>query len=333
MRTLFHCSDVHFGPPHLPRLAAGVIDFVAAHRPDLAVISGDLTQRAKPRQFREAREWVDRIPAPTLVVPGNHDVPMYRFWERALDPLAAYRRYFSSELEPIFRDDEMLVVGINTAFNWTIKDGRITLRRLLAVGELLAAAPAGIFKVVVAHHQLIPPPEFGSQRVLANAYEAIDLFSAAGVDLILSGHLHHAYIGNSEEFYPKGRPPIVILHSGTTTSSRGRGGERNRNTCNSIQVDSQSMLISHHGWQAQLGRFAEQSRHWYPRQQRVPYTLEGLVPAGMPAKGDFLDETPRSKREGASPSPPEGWEGDRGVAGGDPIDASSRPPPPHRSAV
>ena len=107
----------------------------------------------------------------------------------------------------------------------------------------------------MAHHHLIPPPNFGTQRVLANAYEAIDLFSSAGVDLILSGHLHQAYIGNSEEFYPKGRPPVVILHSGTTTSNRGRGGERERNTCNWIQVDGKSMVVSHYRWHHTLGPF------------------------------------------------------------------------------
>jgi len=277
VRTIFHISDVHFGPPHLPRVARGVLEFIDLHRPDMVVLSGDLTQRAKPEQFRQAREFVDNIPVPTLVVPGNHDVPMYRVWQRVFDPFGTYRRHFSEELEPVYRDDEMLVVGINTAFNWTIKDGRIKLKRLLEVGELMASVPETVFKVVVAHHHLIPPPNFGTQRVLANAYDAIDLFSSAGVDLILSGHLHQAYIGNSEEFYPKGRPPVVILHSGTTTSNRGRAGERERNTCNWIRVDGQSMVVSHQRWHHDLGRFAEHSRHWYPRQEVQPYTLEGLT--------------------------------------------------------
>jgi 3',5'-cyclic AMP phosphodiesterase CpdA len=257
-----------------------VLEFVARNRPDLVVLSGDLTQRARPEQFRQAREFVDRIPVPTLAVPGNHDVPLYRVWERLFNPFGCYRRCFSPELEPIFRDDEMLVVGVNTAFGWTTKEGRITLRRLLEVEQLLRGLPESVFKVVVAHHHLIPPPNFGTQRVLANAYEAIDLFSSAGVDLILSGHQHQAYIGNSEEFYPKGRPPVVILHSGTTTSNRGRGGERESNTCNWIQVDGESMVVSHYRWHHSLERFAEHSRHWYPRQEVLPYTLEGLEAAG-----------------------------------------------------
>jgi 3',5'-cyclic AMP phosphodiesterase CpdA len=244
--------------------------------PDLVVISGDLTQRAKPEQFRQARRFVDRIPVPSLVVPGNHDVPMYRVWERAFKPFGAYRSHFSSELEPVYSDKEMLVIGINTAFNWTIKGGRITSRRLREVGELLAAAPPRLFKVVVPHHDLIPPPNFKRQRVLANARRAIQLFAGAGVDLVLSGHQHQTYIGTSEEFYPQGEAPIIIVHSGTTTSSRGRGGERRLNTCNRIEFDACSLTVSHYGWQPALDRFAEQSRHWYPRRQVSPYTLESI---------------------------------------------------------
>ncbi len=276
MRSIFHISDVHFGPPHLPRVSEGVLELIDERRPDLVVLSGDLTQRARPDQFQQARRFVDRIPVPTLVVPGNHDVPLFRFWERIFTPFGAYRRFFSRELEPVYRDDELLVVGVNTAFNWTWKDGRITLGRLLEVGELLEATPESVFKVVVAHHHLIPPPNFGTQRVLTNAYEAIDLFSSCGVDLILSGHLHQAYIGNSEEFYPKGRPPVVILHSGTTTSRRGRKGERRKNSCNWIEVGAESLTVSHLRWHPELDRFAEHSRHLYPRQERVPYTTEGL---------------------------------------------------------
>ena len=277
MRQILHISDVHFGPPHLSELSAGVLAFIEDLEPDLVVISGDLTQRAKPRQFQEARQFVDQIPVRSLVVPGNHDVPLYRVWERFLNPYGAYRRHFSEELEPVYRDDELLVVGINTAHGWTFKDGRIRLRRLLEVAQVLEEAPPGVLKVVVAHHHLIPPPWFGTQRVLTNAYEAMDLFTSVGVDLVLSGHLHQSFIGNSEEFYPQGRPPVVILHSGTTTSNRGRARERDKNTCNWIRVSGDSMVVSNFRWEPSLRRFAEHSRHWYPRHSRSPYTLEGLV--------------------------------------------------------
>lgn len=277
MGELLHISDVHFGPPHLPRLAQGVLDLVDEAPPDAVVLSGDLTQRAKPEQFRQAREFVDAIPVPTVVVPGNHDVPLYRLWERIFAPFHAYKTHFSDELEPVHRTDDLLVVGINTAFNWTLKDGRMSLDRLLEVGEIFDAVPETVFKVVVAHHHLIPPPNFGTQRVLANAFEAIDLFSQVGVDLILSGHLHQAFIGNSEEFYPKGRPPVVILHSGTTTSSRGRAGEREKNTCNRIRYNATTLEVSHCRWESARERFVEISHHRYPRQEKVPYALDSGI--------------------------------------------------------
>lgn len=275
MRSLLHISDVHFGPKHLPRVAEGVLALVEARRPDLVVISGDLTQRARPEQFRAAREFADRLPVPSIAVPGNHDVPLWRVWERAFDPFGAYAKHFSPDLEPVYRDEELLVVGINSAFNWTRKDGRIRLKRLIEVRDLFAATPESTFKVVVVHHHLIPPPNFGSQRVIANAYEAIDLFSRAGVDLVLSGHQHQSFIASSEEFYPVGRPPVLIVHTGTTTSSRGRAAEREKNTCNWIEVDPKKIVVSQLRWHHDLERFAEQARHLYPRQECVPFMLEG----------------------------------------------------------
>jgi 3',5'-cyclic AMP phosphodiesterase CpdA len=280
-RTLLHCSDVHFGPKHLPAVTAGLLALIEARRPDLVVVSGDLTQRAKPAQFRAAREFVDRIPVPTLVVPGNHDVPMYRglFLERIFAPFQAYRRCFSADLEPILRDDEMLVVGVNSAFNWTWKGGRITRRRLRELRALLAQAPAHLLKIVVVHHQLIPPPGAGARHVLRHARRAAALFSAAGVDLVLSGHMHQTYAGTTEEHYPRGGRPVLVLHTGTTTSSRGRGGERHRNTCNWIRLDGRTIGVSPHAWEPSLGRFAEQSRHLYPGGSVAPYVLD-CGPAG-----------------------------------------------------
>lgn len=276
MRQICHISDVHFGPPHLSELSDGILALIGERQPDLVVLSGDLTQRAKIGQFRQAREFVDRIVVPSLVVPGNHDVPLYRFWERFGNPFGAYRKAFSSELEPVFEDDELLVVGINTAHGRTFKNGRITPQRMMEVSRLLQAAPESVFKVVVAHHHLIQPPWFDRQPVATNAWEAMDVFTRHGVDLILSGHLHQSFIGNSEEFYPLGRPPVVILHSGTTTSNRGRAGERDKNTCNWVTIDDRTLRVSHLRWEPNLHRFAEHSRHLYPRHSRSPYTLEGV---------------------------------------------------------
>jgi 3',5'-cyclic AMP phosphodiesterase CpdA len=119
-------------------------------------------------------------------------------------PVWAYRKHFDSELEPVFRDDELLVVGVNTAFQWTIDHGRVTRRHLRDAVERFRKESEGRIKVLVAHHHFIPPPRFERQRVIRNAYKAIEAFSGVGVDLILSGHKHQSYIANSEEFYPSG---------------------------------------------------------------------------------------------------------------------------------
>jgi 3',5'-cyclic AMP phosphodiesterase CpdA len=272
-RRLLHISDVHFGPPHRPDLAEKVLAFAERWRPDAVVLSGDLTQRAKPHQFQQARRFVDRLPAPTLVVPGNHDVPLYRFWERTLAPFRAYRRHFAAELEPVWSDEQLLLVGINTAHGWTLKEGRVPLSRIREVVALIESAPPHVFKVVVAHHHLTPPPRFGTQTVASNAFEAIASFSAAGVDMILSGHQHQTYVATSEEFYPSGRAPVIILHAGTSTSSRGRGSEVDKNTFNCIRVDQRSLHVSHYHWEPTLAEFVEISRHWYPRRHCSPYRL------------------------------------------------------------
>ncbi|MCB1032387.1 MAG: metallophosphoesterase [Acidobacteria bacterium] len=265
MTSLLHLSDVHFGPPHRPEVAEGVLALIEERRPQVVVLSGDLTQRAKPEQFRQARRFVERIPVPTLTVPGNHDVPLYRFWERIFAPFAAYRQNFSPDLEPVLELDGVAIVGVNTAHGWTLKDGRISLRRLERLADQIAGLPAETYKIVVAHHQLIPPPGFGSQRVLVNAHETLEVLARSGVDLVLSGHLHQAYTATSEEYFRLGLRPVRILHSGTSTSSRGRGPERRLNTCNWIRFDEATVSVSHLQWHPEIGRFEERSRHFFGR--------------------------------------------------------------------
>ncbi len=254
-----------------------MLQLARRQEPDLVVISGDLTQRARSEQFVEARAFVDAFTVPTLTVPGNHDVPMYRFWERILSPFGAYQKHFAHELEPIFEDDELLVVGVNTAFNWTIKDGRVHrqgFRRLRRVFERTDTSDR--VKIVVAHHPMVPAPRFDTQRVLAGAPEVIDVLVEAGVELVLSGHLHQAWISDTEAYYPSGRRPILLAHSGTSTSSRGRGCERGRNTCNWIRVSGDGLEISHLGWDPGAGGFNVLSRHHYPRHGSDAGALERI---------------------------------------------------------
>ena len=277
MRRILHISDIHFGPKFVPAVADGVLELVERRKPDLVVISGDLTQRAKIHQFQDARAWVDRLPVPSIAVPGNHDVPAYRVHERLFAPYGVYQRHFDTDMEPVFEDDELLVVGVNTAFNWTVKDGRFTPAALARLDEVLGAAPPEKCKIVVAHHHLTPPPRWDTQRVTGRAREAVALFVRHGVHMVLSGHLHQTYIATSEEYYPRGADPVLFVHSGTTTSSRGRGWEKGRNSCNWIEIDESVLRFHHLLWNPGESRFEEWRRQTYPRSGSGPFHLVGRL--------------------------------------------------------
>lgn len=286
MRRIVHISDVHFGPHHLPAVAEGVLALIRAEKPDLVAISGDLTQRAKPLQFRAARTFVESIPAPIVVVPGNHDVPLYRVWERVFSPFGAYRKHFSPHLEPVFHDEEMLVVGVNTAFNWTLTDGRVTRRQLRELAELCDRMPRELARIVVLHHPLLQMPS--KHKAITNARGALDLFSRLGVELVLAGHVHQTHVSFAQLPTASGAQPIAVAHTGTSTSSRGRGNEHQRNTLNLITLDASALALLHFAWDAAAGRFIEESRRELPRRSRPSEVLAretlALEPVGNPTR-------------------------------------------------
>ncbi len=248
-RRILHVSDVHFGPLHQDDRRRGVERLVAERRPDLLVVSGDLTQRAKPHQFRAARAWLDGLTVPTLAVPGNHDVPMYRFWERLGAPFWAWRTHFGRGLEPSWADAELFVVGVNSAYNWTIENGRLTAARLSELERQFATAPAGACRVAVVHHELLIAPGFLPRRPLRNARAAVASLSRAGAEIVLSGHLHQGWAGSTASLYPETAPPFQVIFSGTTTSSRGRGTEHGRNSCNWIEVNEKQIQVTKLLWE------------------------------------------------------------------------------------
>jgi 3',5'-cyclic AMP phosphodiesterase CpdA len=251
--SLLHVSDVHFGPKHLDEPAAAVLDLARRRRPTALVVSGDLTQRAKPRQFRAARRWVEQFPVPVVFIPGNHDVPMYRFWERLLAPFGAWRRHFDPALVRDHVGAGLAVLGVNTAFAWTTKHGRLRPRDLSDLERRLSRLEKGGFRAVAAHHPLAPGAELRGEPVTRRGAEALAICARHGVELVLSGHLHHGFWLEAPAG-PAGPGPLV-LHCGTTTSSRGRAGERGRNSLNWIEIESGRWRIERAFWQPESGEF------------------------------------------------------------------------------
>lgn len=266
MRTLLHISDIHFGPKHLADRAESVRSLVSQRRPDFVVISGDVTQRATRGQFCDARRFVDSLGVPTLVLPGNHDVPLYRAWERVFAPFSAYRKYFSDDLEPQLGDDQVILAAINTAFNWTFTEGRIRLPQLeKAVGRFVSA-PASAYRIAVVHHHLLPPPDGRAKRVVRGAARALHGLSEAGVDLVLAGHLHRSFMARVAIGGNPSDPGMVVLHVGTTTSSRGRTPEVGQNTAHWIQIGPQAVEVASLRWEEE--GFVVRKQETLPRRPR-----------------------------------------------------------------
>ena len=189
MRSIVHLSDIHFG-----RLNAAVIaPLIAAITtidPDLVAVSGDLTQRARSVQFKDARAFLDRLPTPQIVVPGNHDVPLYNIAARALQPLRKYQRLITEDLRPFYHDDEIAVLGVNTARSLTIKGGRIDEEQVAWMSERLRGCDPGVVKIVVTHHPFDVPEGHDARDLVGRAHMAMQALARCGADLFLAGHLH-----------------------------------------------------------------------------------------------------------------------------------------------
>src|SRR6187549_592835 len=151
MRTLIHISDIHFGKAD-HAIAERLRETIVGIAPDLLIVSGDLTQRARSAQFIEARRFLDSLPSPQIVVPGNHDIPMHNPFARFITPLDKYKKYITEDLEPFFMDEELAVIGINTARSLTIKDGRINEKQVAAIRARMCALDDKMLKAVVTHH-------------------------------------------------------------------------------------------------------------------------------------------------------------------------------------
>jgi 3',5'-cyclic AMP phosphodiesterase CpdA len=265
MRTIVHLSDLHFGrvdPAILPALLRAVV--VAA--PDLVVVSGDITQRARVAEFKAAAHFLETLPAPLLAVPGNHDVPLYNVLLRWLSPLERYRRYITSDLAPFFEDTEIAALGVNTTRALTFKDGRINRLQIEAAMRRFAHCRKDVTRIVVTHHTFdTPDPVPGAMpahKVVGRADMAIAGFVLADVDMILSGHLHMSGVGETTKRYPLHGRAALLIRAGTATSMRRRG---EMNAFNVVRVARPEVAIDCMVWQPDEGRFVAASPERFRR--------------------------------------------------------------------
>ena len=251
MRTVLHLSDLHFGRTD-PRLIEPAIEFAQKLEPDLVVVSGDLTQRARSRQFALARRFLDRLPHPQIIVPGNHDVPLYNLFTRFLRPRRKFHNHITDDAYPSHVDDEIAVLGIDTSRSLTIKDGRISEEQIERVRGFFEAVPARLVKVLASHHPFDLPETQRTRDLVGRAALAMKTFARCRIDLLLSGHLHVGHAGNTAERYMIDNYAALVVQAGTATSTRRRGES---NSFNVIRIAATRIEVQRRVWQAESASF------------------------------------------------------------------------------
>ncbi len=267
MRTLVHLSDLHFGRVD-ERLISPLISAVAEINPDLVAVSGDLTQRARSQQFREARAFLDALPQPQIVVPGNHDVPLHNVFTRFVRPLEKYKRHITNNLQPVYLDDEIVVVGVNTARSLTIKGGRINERQLAQIRQRLCVSDDQLVKAVVTHHPFDLPAGHSDRDLVGGSQMAMAGLADCGADLFLAGHLHVSHTGHTAKRYNIRGHSALVVQAGTASSTRGRG---EANSFNVIRINRPDITVAKMTWQASSSAFVVSG------EENFRHTSEGWV--------------------------------------------------------
>ena len=219
MSVLLQISDPHFGTEQ-PLVVEALVALARQQRPDLLVLSGDITQRAWPAQFKLARAIMQRLGAPVLAIPGNHDIPLFDLWARLRRPYARHIAAFGDDLEPVHASPDLLVVCVNTTRFWRHKHGEVSG---LQVARLLACAGAAQLRVVVVHQPVAVTRAEDVPNLLRGHAAALQRWAAAGADLVMGGHIHLPYV---KALHGLARP-MWAVQAGTAVSSRVREGMPN----------------------------------------------------------------------------------------------------------
>ncbi len=274
--TILHASDLHFGKLHRPEAAEALLRLADEADPDAVVVSGDFTQRAKKREYLAARRFLDRLrPRPLVVTPGNHDVPLYRAWERIGAPYRNYRRYIADPLDSVLDVRGAVQLGADpaavqatappgarqptrarfVALNSTsplsaVVNGRLGASQLDFAAKAFSQAGQGTLRVLVVHHNLLQPEDGESVPSLPAARRILRAANRWGVRVVLSGHVHRAHFG-----WGAGVP---VVTAGTASSWRGRRPEERRNTVNLVRVSESNLEVN-------VYLYCENTRWFTPR--------------------------------------------------------------------
>lgn len=229
-----HLSDPHFGTIR-PGVREGLLATLTELKPDLILLTGDITQRARGRQFREARDFTRALkPTPLIAVPGNHDIPLFNVFARLLHPYRGYRKLFKDQLERDHVHGDVLVTGLNSTSRWRHVQGNFDLPRVERRLEEKNREPK--VHIVAFHHPVDCAKPQDEKNLLVCAPEALPMFAKHHVDLIIGGHVHDPHVALSNTRYPDIGRSIVVGVAGTCLSWRTRKDAPN--SFNWIDVDT-----------------------------------------------------------------------------------------------
>jgi 3',5'-cyclic AMP phosphodiesterase CpdA len=222
MSVLLQISDPHFGTEQ-PQVVEALATLARLQEPDLLVLSGDITQRARPAQFQAARAFMNRLGAPFLAIPGNHDIPLLDVWTRLRRPYARHSAAFGAELEPIYSSHDLMVACVNTTRPWQHKHGEVSRQQIDRVARLLTNAAPAQLRVVVVHQPVAVTRSEDAPNLLRGHADALQCWAEAGADLVMGGHIHLPYIVALQGL----ARPLWAVQAGTAVSSRVRAGVPN----------------------------------------------------------------------------------------------------------
>jgi 3',5'-cyclic AMP phosphodiesterase CpdA len=215
--------------------------------PDLIVLSGDITQRARAHQFAAAAEFVRRLPTSrTLVIPGNHDIPLFDLFTRFTDPYRGYKKAFGADMEPMFSTDDCLVLSVNATRRHRHTDGEISDEQRERVSRELRKATRLQLRVVVLHQPVAVPRAAEVHNVAHGSAEAVRAWCEAGADVILAGHIHLPFVLPLHELVSSLPRPLWAVNAGTAVSSRTRRDAGNSvNVLRTSRVEPRACVVEH----------------------------------------------------------------------------------------
>jgi len=243
MRRIVHLSDLHFGWND-QSLVDSLSSKVHEIQPDLTVVSGDFVEHATAAEFAQAKRFYDSLPRPALAVPGNHDLPFYNFPLRVFRQLRFYREYITDDLNPFYGDDEIAVMGVNTARVWPIRGGSISAVSIREVEKKLCSVPEHATRILVTHHPFDLPAEYARRHLLKNGEKALEHLACC-LDVLLAGHMHIGASGRVADRFVTPNGSLIFSQAGTAISKRYKG---ERNSFNLIETQGSEIRIRKYTW-------------------------------------------------------------------------------------